>query len=142
MVLRLVVWWFRPLLYIGGVLAEVMAPVAAVRPLVLNLISLFIKKVGSGGLTVLRSVAGEDYVLIALCLCAQRWQVVPLLTSKKLLRKHPDVTDDFFDCLTRVVDYYPKELFQLNGIAAATMMVRFSPTGSNTDVFFWGPTCV
>eukprot|EP00750_Incisomonas_marina_P015009 INCI18051.3.p1 GENE.INCI18051.3~~INCI18051.3.p1 ORF type:complete len:962 (+),score=128.27 INCI18051.3:108-2888(+) len=101
-----------PLLYIGGVLAEVMAPVAAVRPLVLNLISLFIKK------------------------------VVPLLTSKKLLRKHPDVTDDFFDCLTRVVDYYPKELFQLNGIAAATMMgcnalrVRHEQANRSVQVFF------
>ncbi len=50
-------------------------------------------------------------------------KVVPLLTSEKLLRKHADVTEDFFDCLTRIVDFYTEDVFSnLSGIAMAAMM--------------------
>jgi len=51
-------------------------------------------------------------------------KVVTLLTSEKLLRRHADITDDFFDCLKRVVKHYTEDFFRLHGIAAATMVVR------------------
>ena len=65
-----------------------------------------------------------------------------MLTTEKLLRKHADIVEDFFDCLMRIVDHYTADFFQLHGIAAATIMacsslrVRHTVANRSVQLFF------